>query len=77
MKSSHRVHNPSRRAALSALVAITLAGCASQPVPPSEPDALVTEARTTLSNFIRDPDQTWIQDNLGRSKAVMIAPRLM
>jgi len=76
MKSSH-LPNSSRRAALSVLVAVTLAGCASQPVPPSEPDALVTEARTTLSNFIRDPDQTWIQDNLSRAKAVLIAPQIV
>ena len=76
MKSLH-LPNPSRRAALCALVAVTLAGCASQPVPPSEPDALVTEARTTLSNFIRDPDQTWIQDNLSRAKAVLIAPQIV
>jgi len=76
MKSSH-LPNSSRRAALSVLVAVTLAGCASQPVPPSEPDALVTEARATLSNFIRDPDQTWIQDNLSRAKAVLIAPQIV
>jgi len=76
MKSSH-LPNSSRRAALSVLVAVALAGCASQPVPPSEPDALVTEARTTLSNFIRDPDQTWIQDNLSRAKAVLIAPQIV
>jgi lipid-binding SYLF domain-containing protein len=37
----------------------------------------VTEARTTLSNFIRDPDQTWIQDNLSRAKAVLIAPQIV
>src|SRR6185295_19961558 len=77
MNPSRRIPNLSRRAALSALVAVTLAGCASQPVPPSEPDALVTEARTTLSNFIRDPDQTWIQDNLNRAKAVLIAPQIV
>jgi SH3 domain-containing YSC84-like protein 1 len=67
----------SRRAALGALVAVTLAGCATQPVAPSEPDALVSDARTTLSNFIRDPDQTWIQENLGRAKALLIAPQIV
>jgi len=77
MNPSRRIPNLSRRAALSVLVAVALAGCASQPVPPSEPDALVTEARTTLSNFIRDPDQTWIQDNLSRAKAVLIAPQIV
>ncbi len=46
-------------------------------VSPSEPENLVSDARATLSNFIRDPDQTWIQDNLGRAKAVMIAPQIV
>ncbi len=69
--------NPSRRAALAVLVAITLAGCATQAVSPSEPEKLVSEARTTLSNFLRDPDQTWIQANLSRAKAVMIAPQIV
>lgn len=66
-----------RRAALAVLVAATLVGCASQAVSPSEPDVLVSDARTTLSNFLRDPDQTWIQENLNRAKAVMIAPQIV
>ena len=37
----------------------------------------MADARTTLSNFIRDPDQTWIQENLNRAKAVMIAPQIV
>lgn len=66
-----------RRAALGILVAAAVAGCASQSVTSSEPDELVSDARKTLSNFIRDPDQTWIQDNLPRAKAVMIAPQIV
>jgi SH3 domain-containing YSC84-like protein 1 len=67
----------SRRAAMGILAALTLAGCATQSVTPAEPEKLVSDARTTLSNFLRDPDQTWIQDNLGRAKAVMIAPQIV
>ena len=37
----------------------------------------MSDARTTLSNFIRDPDQTWIQENLGRARAVLIAPQIV
>ena len=48
-----------------------------RPVPPSEPDALVEDARITLNNFLRDPDQTWIQANLGSAKAVLIAPKIV
>jgi lipid-binding SYLF domain-containing protein len=66
-----------RRAALFAIGATLLAGCATQPVPSSEPERLVAEARTTLSNFIRDPDQTWIQNNLNRARAVLIAPQIV
>lgn len=77
MKSSHDVPKPSRRAALTALIAVMLTPCASQAVAPSEPDALVSDARTTLSNFVRDPAQTWIQKNLGRAKAILIAPQIV
>jgi len=68
-----------RRAALLALVAGTVAGCATLPTPstPSETNSLVNDAQTTLSNFLRDPDQTWIQANLGRAKAVLIAPQIV
>jgi lipid-binding SYLF domain-containing protein len=67
-----------RRAALALILAGALAGCASGgPVPPSEPDALVEDARITLNNFLRDPDQTWIQANLGSAKAVLIAPKIV
>lgn len=69
--------NPSRRAALMVLGATALGGCASQAVSPAEPEALVASSRTTLSNFIRDPAQTWIQENLGRARALLIAPQLV
>ena len=66
-----------RRGLFGVLIAAAVAGCSSQPVTPSEPDQLVSDARKTLSNFIRDPDQTWIQENLPRAKAVMIAPQIV
>jgi len=77
MNASQSLPNFARRAALGTLAAVMLAGCASQAVSPSEPDALVSDARTTLNNFIRDPDQTWIQENLNRAKAVLIAPQIV
>src|SRR4029453_14349166 len=40
-------------------------------------DNLVSEARTTLNNFLRDPDQTWVQQNLDRARAVLIAPQIV
>lgn len=67
----------SRRTVMGVLAAVALAGCASQAVSPAEPDKLVSDAQTTLSNFMRDPDQTWIQENLNQAKAVMIAPQIV
>ena len=77
MVTATMIDSPSRRNALRALAAVTLAGCATQPVSRAEPDGLVADARTTLSNFMRDPDQTWIQDNLSRARAILIAPQVV
>ncbi len=77
MKSINSLQSHSRRAALVALVAVAVTGCATQGVAPSEPDRLVADSRATLDNFLRDPDQTWIQANLNRAKAVMIAPQIV
>jgi SH3 domain-containing YSC84-like protein 1 len=78
MTTSKVLSSTSRYAALIlVLLAETLGGCATQPVSTAEPDNLVSEARTTLNNFLRDPDQTWIQQNLDRAKAVMIAPQIV
>jgi len=77
MTPSKLIENPSRRTALGMLMATALGGCATQAVSSAEPERLVADAQTTLSNFIRDPDQTWIQDNLNRARAVLIAPQVL
>ena len=71
------IQSETRRQVLLALAGLALGGCASQPVTSAEPDALVQDARTTLSNFIRDPDQTWIQNNLGRARGLLVAPQIV
>jgi len=38
--------------------------------------SLVTDATLTFANFKNDPDMTWLQRNIGRAKAVMIAPEI-
>jgi len=76
MITTLQLESPSRRNALRVLAAAALGGCASQPAS-GEPEALVADARTTLSNFVRDPDQTWIQDNLNRARAILIAPQVV
>jgi SH3 domain-containing YSC84-like protein 1 len=77
MTTFNTLENPSRRTAMGVMMATTLAGCASQPVSSSEPDRLVVDAQTTLNNFIRDPDQTWIQENLSRARALLISPQVV
>ncbi len=37
---------------------------------------LVSAATLTLSNFLNDGDMTWLNRNLGRAKAVLIAPSI-
>ena len=43
----------------------------------SEQQKLVNQANTTLTNFLRDPDMTWLQQNIGRAKAVLISPSIV
>ena len=43
----------------------------------AEQQKLVGQAETTFSNFVRDPDMKWFQQNVGRAKAVLIAPEVL
>src|SRR5262249_32604713 len=38
---------------------------------------LVDQSSASLTNFLRDPDMSWLQANLSRAKAVIIAPELL
>jgi SH3 domain-containing YSC84-like protein 1 len=38
---------------------------------------LVVDAENTLSNFLRDPEMKWLQQNFKRAKAVIIAPEIV
>ena len=40
----------------------------------TEQQELVDAADQSLSNLLRDPNMSWLQYNIGRAKAVMIAP---
>ena len=80
MTKSTVLTNATRRATM-VLIDDGMAGCDTdsgrQTVSDAEPDKLVSDAQATLNNFLRDPDQTWIQQNLDRAKAVMIAPQIV
>lgn len=43
----------------------------------TEQQNLINKADKTLTNFLRDPDMTWLQQNLSRAKAIMIAPEIL
>ena len=59
------------------LVACATTDSGSPPGSSAEPDKLVADAQKTFDNFLRDPDQTWVQQNLGNAKAVLIAPQIV
>ena len=62
-------------------MAVLLAASSAMVVPnvhaQAEQQKLVTAAEASLANFLRDPDMTWLQRNIGRAKAVLIAPEIV
>ena len=66
------------RMILCVLVAFGITACASMQLEPNvEAERLASEARIVLLNFLRDPNQTWIQQNLNRARGVLIAPQVV
>jgi SH3 domain-containing YSC84-like protein 1 len=43
----------------------------------NEGQVVVGKADTTLSNFLRDPEMKWLQQNFSRAKAVLIVPEIV
>lgn len=60
-----------------ALVAGASVGLTATAAAQNEQQVLVNQAETTLSNFMRDPEMKWLQQNIGRAKAVLIAPEIV
>lgn len=56
-----------------ALVLVTAAGATFAQ---ADQRKLVDAADQTFQNFLRDPDMTWLQQNIGRAKGVLIAPEV-
>jgi lipid-binding SYLF domain-containing protein len=65
------------RSAGFALAATALALVASAAQAQSEQQKLIADAEKVLSNFLRDPDMGWLQQNITRSKALIIAPEIV
>ncbi|MGH8798783.1 MAG: lipid-binding SYLF domain-containing protein, partial [Casimicrobiaceae bacterium] len=60
------------------LVALASLAAATGPAfAQSDQDELVSDAQTTFSNFVRDPDMTWFQRHVRDAKAVLIAPKIV
>jgi lipid-binding SYLF domain-containing protein len=51
-------------------------GCAGTPTR-DEVQSTVSSSRTTLSNFLRDPDMTWLHRHLREAKGVLVSPRII
>jgi lipid-binding SYLF domain-containing protein len=58
------------------LAALLLFAASGTALAQSEQQKLVNAADATLQHFLSDPDMTWLQQNLHRAKAVMIAPEV-
>jgi lipid-binding SYLF domain-containing protein len=71
---TQRYSEAAARRGLAWLMAAALALAASPAFAQAEQQTLVDASATTLSDFMRDPDMTWLQQNIGRAKGVLIAP---
>ena len=60
-----------------AMVAATAIGFVANANAQGEQQVLVDQATTTLANFMRDPEMKWLQQNIGRAKAVLITPEIV
>ena len=59
-------------AAFVAASAVTVSPAYAQ----ADQQKLVADAETSMTNFIKDPQMKWLQQNLHRAKAVLIAPQI-
>jgi lipid-binding SYLF domain-containing protein len=55
---------------------LLLGGCASTSTP-DDARATADASQATLSHFMKDPDMSWLQQNMPRAKAVLISPRIL
>ena len=60
-----------------AAVALVSVGISAPAIAQQDQQALVTSAQSTFSDFVRDPDMTWFRANIGKARAVLIAPEIV
>ena len=59
------------------LSVVCLAAAGGQARAQSEQQELVNDAQATFSNFMHDPDMTWLQRHIGTAKGVLVAPKVV
>ena len=59
------------------IAASALAFTATPAYAQNEGQVLVDKAETTLSNFLRDPEMKWLQQNIGKAKGVLVVPEIV
>ncbi|TFU06279.1 hypothetical protein EUV02_04560 [Polymorphobacter arshaanensis] len=72
-------HYPTRRMALTLAVAagVTMAMGAPAAAKVSDQQKLVDDSTATLKDFLSDKQMTWLNANIGKAKAVIIAPSVV
>jgi lipid-binding SYLF domain-containing protein len=66
-----------RNTGIAALVAAGSLLIAPTAIAQSDQQKLVDASEASLSNFVRDPEMKWLQQNLPRAKALIIAPEIL
>jgi lipid-binding SYLF domain-containing protein len=66
-----------RQWSVSMLFVFTALGFTTAAQAQSDQQKLVDSADVTLSNFMRDPEMKWLQQNIHRAKAVLISPEIV
>ena len=59
------------------VAAAAVVGVSAPAVAQQDQNVLVTAAQSTFSDFQRDPDMTWFRANVGKARAVLIAPEIV
>lgn len=65
------------RSTVAAVAAVAVTAFAPSAFAQADQQKLVDQSATTFNNFVRDPDMTWFQQNVGRAKGVLIAPEIV
>jgi lipid-binding SYLF domain-containing protein len=66
-----------RPAALSAVCLALLLGACASPSTPEKAQAATDASQATLDRFLKDPEMSWLRQNLPAAKAVLISPRIL